>query len=131
MLTLEEYFVRSGGKEPIAMLKLCMTFVISDDRSLSAIPYPFLNDQKRSCSVKLDLKLKMEKTISQTPSIDDECLASLLTRNHKPMTRRKVIQRLTVCSYHLLGNTFCQDLSIDLSIRNNHLIFGTCCCCHH
>ena len=37
VLTLEEYFVRSGGKEPIAMLKLCMTFVISDDRSLSAI----------------------------------------------------------------------------------------------
>lgn len=81
----------------------------------------------------------MGKTISPTTTTstddddyddDDECSTSnsfdeeLQTNDLQDDVIRK---RLAACSYHLPGNTCCQDLS--MYIKNNHSILGICC--HH
>jgi hypothetical protein len=71
----------------------------------------------------------MGKTISPTPSTDDDESSSIsLDEELQADTHDDIIRkRLTACSYHLPGNTACQDLS--MYIKNNHSIFGICC--HH
>ncbi|KAL7444359.1 hypothetical protein ACHAXH_009959 [Discostella pseudostelligera] len=85
--------------------------------------------QQTTCSVELDLKFKMDKSISPLSSTDDECSSISFDEESQANDSQDDIirKRLTACSYHLPGNTFCQDLS--MYIRNNHQIFGICC--HH
>ena len=89
-----------------------------------------MKQQTTTSVVELDLKFKLGQTISPTPSTDDdECSSiSLDEELQAKHTQDEVIrERLTACSFHLPGNTACQDLR--MYIKNNHSIFGICC--HH
>jgi hypothetical protein len=95
-------------------------------------PSSTMRQQQTTTSVELDLKFKMGKTISPTPSTDDDDCSSIsfdeeLQAANDSQEEDIIRKRLTACSYHLPGNSCCQDLS--MYIKNNHLIFGICC--HH
>lgn len=102
--------------------------------SIAIIPFTTstMRQQQTTTSVELDLKFKMGKTISPTPSTDDDDCSSIsfdeeLQAANDSQEEDIIRKRLTACSYHLPGNSCCQDLS--MYIKNNHLIFGICC--HH
>jgi len=91
-----------------------------------------INGGKNSYS--LDIKVNMtkdrscsscDKYNSTTPTTSTDTIDNTDPQKQLYIEEAIIRQKLSIRSYHLPGNNWCQDYA--MYIKNNHLVFGLCC----